>query len=821
MYRRFFILFICLVTALLYSPLCAKNIPGQNQTEAKDSASLKNQPSHQESLSTQDNSQIEQPLMLSEQETKIPLEQVRLGDKLVTAIEIVGNKSISSNTIISKMKTRIGSPYQENIISDDLKRLYLLGFFSDIKIDTQDYKGGLKVIITLTERPIIESITFSGIKRLTMKDEKIKESLKSKEAQYLDYPSLAEDVQTLKKMYEKIGYSQAVVEYKIELSDQTNKVKVQFNILEGKRIRIKDIFVEGNKSYPKSRILKLIKNKRAWFFNAGVFKEDVFQEDIERIKSFYRREGFTDVVVDSQTTIDPKKAFLYITIRIQEGKKYLVGNVTIRGYENISEKDILARLKECIPGKVFSQEALKQDVANIQGLYFDRGYILAQVQDTGSLNTQTSRIDIVYDITENDIYYVGKIKIRGNVKTKDVVIRREMRIKPGDKFDGDKLRRSKERLQNLGFFEEISYDTEDTSVLDKKDLVVEVKESKTGAFSFGGGYSTVDKLVGFVEIEQKNFDWRNWPYFTGAGQELKLRASLGTAIENFSLSFTEPWMFDYPISFGFDAYKNTRKRETDIGYGYDEDVTGGDIRFGKEISEYIRADLTYRFDSIDISNVSDDATDDLKSEAGTNNISSLKYGLTYDSRNNVFDTTKGDVLSGSLECAGGPFGGDRSYFKFIGRASHYIPLVSNSVLEMRGRVGFADTYGSTDKIPIYERFFAGGAYTIRGYRERKVGPNDPKSKDPLGGNSMFIGNLEYTYPLFSFLKTAVFFDTGNVWEKLGKFGSGGLKSSVGLGFRIKTPIGPIMLDYGIPFNKEPGEEKKSNGRFHFSMSHGF
>jgi len=739
----------------------------------------------------------------------------------VVAIEIKGNKSISSNTIFSKMKTRVGSPYQENIVSDDLKRLYLLGYFSDIKIDTQDYKDGLKVVITVKERPIIETITFLGIKRLSAKDEKLKESLKSKEGQYLDYPELAEDVRTLEKMYEKIGYAQADIRYTIDTDTQTNKAKVQFNIVEGKRIRVKDIIIEGNKTFPRKRILKLLKTKRAWFFNSGVFKDDVFQEDIERIKSFYRREGFTDVAVDSEIKSDEKKSFLYITIKILEGKKYLVGNVTIKGNKKISEKDILARLSECTPGKVFSQEALKQDVANIQGLCFDRGYISAQVQETVSLNTSTSRIDILYDIAENEIAYVNKIKIRGNVKTKDIVIRRELRIRPGDRFDGDKLKRSKERLQNLGFFEEVSYSTEDTGIPDKKDLIVEVKESKTGAFSFGGGYSTVEDFVGFFEIEQKNFDWKNFPYFTGAGQDLKFRASLGTTTENFTLSFTEPWMFDYPVSFGFDVYKTKHDRETDVGYGYDEKVTGGDLRLGKEISEYLRADLTYRFDTIDISNVSDNATNDLKSEKGTSNVSSLKYGMTYDSRDNVFDTHKGDLMTGSIEFAGGPLGGDKDYFKFFGRASRYFPMTKRSVLEARGRVGLADTYGNTDKIPIYERFFAGGAYSIRGYRERKIGPNDPVSKDPLGGNSMFVGNLEYTYPLFDFLKMAVFYDAGNVWAKMSDFASGGLKSSVGLGFRIKTPVGPIMLDYGIPFNKEPGEDSKSAGRFHFSMSQGF
>jgi outer membrane protein insertion porin family len=404
-----------------------------------------------------------------------------------------------------------------------------------------------------------------------------------------------------------------------------------------------------------------------------------------------------------------------------------------------------------------------------------------------------------------------------------VVIRRELRIRPGDRFDGGKLRRGKERLQNLGFFEEVSYDTEDTAVPNKKDLVVDVKETKTGMFSFGGGYSTVDHFVGFAEIEQKNFDWKNWPYFTGGGQDLKLRASTGSFTQGFDLSFTEPWIMGYPLSFGFDLYNSSHKRDSDVGYGYDEEVTGGDLRLGKEISEYLRADLTYRYDNIDISDISENASGDLKDEAGKNTISSTELGLTYDSRDNVFNPTKGNVLGGSIQVAGGPFGGDKDFWKFFGRVSHYFPLFTGSVFEMRVRVGIADTYSESksNKIPIYDRFFAGGAYSIRGYRERKIGPIDPVSGDPLGGNSLFIGNLEYTYPLMSFFKLAAFYDVGNVWSKTNDFGSGGLKSGAGVGFRLKTPIGPVMLDYGIPLNKAPGEDRKGGGRFHFSMSHGF
>jgi outer membrane protein insertion porin family len=742
--------------------------------------------------------------------------------KKVTAIEIRGNKSISTNTIVSKMKTRIGSPYQENIISDDLKRLYLLGFFSDIKIDTEDYKDGVKIIVSVVERQLIEKITFSGIRRITLKDEKIKEQLKSKETQYLDYPSLSEDVRILKKMYERIGYSQVQIDYQVDINKETNKAVVRFNVVEGKKIGIKDINVKGNVAFPKRRILKLMKTKRAWLLNPGVLKEDVLKEDIERIKSFYRKNGFADVAVDYEVNLYPYKPhLLYITIKIQEGKKYLVGNITIQGNKDIPEKDILARLKEATPGEVFSQDALKQDVVNIQGLYFDRGYISNRIRETSSVNSYTGRVDIIYNIEENEVAYVDKIKIRGNVKTKDTVIRRELRIHPGDRFDGEKLRRGRERLQNLGFFEEVSYDTEDTDTPDKKNLVVEVKEAKTGAFSFGGGYSTVEQFVGFIEIEQKNFDWKNFPYFTGAGQDLKFRASLGTVSSGYDLSFTEPWLFDYPVSFGFDAYRRSRERESDIGFGFDQNITGGDLRLGKELSEYIKGDLMYRFDMIEITNVTENASADLRSEAGTNRISSVTTGLTFDSRDSIFDPTKGDILSGSLELAGGPFGGTKDFWKFYSRLSHYFPLFNKSGLEFRIRTGLVKAYSDSKKVPIYERFFVGGAYTVRGYEERSIGPIDSTSKDPLGGESMFVGNMEYTYPLYEFLKLACFYDIGNAWQRFNDFASGGLKSSLGLGMRIKTPIGPIMLDYGIPLNKAPGEEEKKGGKFHFSVSHGF
>ncbi|MFC1805299.1 outer membrane protein assembly factor BamA [Candidatus Omnitrophota bacterium] len=739
----------------------------------------------------------------------------------VTSIKVKGNKAISTNVIVSKMKTRIGSPYQDNVISDDLKRLYLSGYFSDIKIDTEDYKQGLRVIVTVVERPIIEEITFTGNRGLNMREDKLLEALKSKKGQYLDYPDLAEDVSILKKMYEKRGFTHASIDHKVDIDPESNKANVSFNVIEDRRIRIKNIFIRGNLAFSDGRILRLIKTKRAWLFNRGALKEDVLKEDIERIKAFYQREGFSDVAADFAIRSDETRPFLYITITIQEGKKYLVGSVNIDGNKEMPEKEILSVIKFCVPGDVFSRESMARDIASIQGAYFDRGYIFANVKETTSLDPHTGRVDITYGISEQEVAYVDKIKVRGNVKTKDIVVRRELRIRPGDRFDGEKLRRSKEKLHNLGFFEEVSYDVEGGSAPDKKDLVVEVKESKTGAFSFGGGYSSIDEFMGFVEIEQRNFDWKNFPYFTGAGQDLKLRASFGTVSQGYVLSFTEPWVFDYPVSFGFDLYKRQHDREEDVGYGYSEKVTGGDLRLGKEISDYVNVNMMYRYDTIDITDIAADASNDLLKEYGENSISSLSAGISFDSRDNVFSPRTGDLLTGNLEGAGGILGGDKDFFKFFGRASHFFPMPRGAALELRGRLGLAKPYGDSDDIPVYERFFAGGSNTIRGYHERGIGPVDSSSSDPLGGESLIVANIEYIYPLFDFLKVATFIDTGNVWAKFDDIGSGGFKSGLGLGVRVKTPIGPIRVDYGIPLNKEPGEDERGSGRFHFSVSHGF
>ncbi len=735
--------------------------------------------------------------------------------QLVLKVEVEGNRNISGAIILSKVRTKEGRPFSQLIASDDLKRLYALGYFTDIKIDLQEQEGGVAVIFRVTEKPIVSEISLSGNK--SIRKEKLQELIKSKIGEFFNIQQLKQDMRDIQKTYEAKGYPLVSIDYEMQVEDETNEAKILINIQEKMHVKIKEIHIEGNLTFSDKKILKLMRTRRDSLFTSGLYREEVLDLDLERIRSFYYQNGFLDVQVAYEKSFGPEKKRMYITVRIDEGKQYLVGEIKIQGGVVFPEKEIRDRLK-IKPGDMFNKDELKYDIANAQSFYFEKGYITAEVSVDTVFNTETGKIDLVYNVVENELAYIDKIKIRGNTKTRDIVIRRELRAYPGQAFDGEKLKRSKERLYNLGFFQEVSYDTEPTRLPDRRDLVVNVKEAKTGEFAFGAGFSSVERFVGFVELAQRNFDISNWHTFTGAGQDLRIKAEFGTSRREYELSFTEPWIFNYPLSFGIDGYNRVRERSGTTGYSYDEQRTGGDIRLGKEFTEFVRADLMYRFESVDISNVPDTASQGLKDEVGRNNISSLVLGLTRDSRDNIYNPSRGLVLSCSGEVAGGPLGQDKDFTKIIGSFNFYKTFLEELLLELKVVAAGADTFSDTDSLPIYERFYAGGTNTIRGFKERTVGPKD-SSGEVVGGESILYGTCEFTHPILKLFKVAAFYDFGNVWENLGEFASGDFKYSVGIGVRVKTPIGPVKLDYGYPLKVDPGEDKE--GRFHFSMTRGF
>jgi outer membrane protein insertion porin family len=744
------------------------------------------------------------------------------GQKLIKYVDVKNNKTVSGATILSKLKTKKGDMFSQKVVDEDIKRLYLLGFFSDVSVSVEDVQDEVGVIFTVTEKAPLTKVIFIGNK--VFDSRRLESVVESKLNEFADERKLKKDADSIKDLYEKKGYPWVGVVYKIEVDENNTFSKAIFTIDEGAKAVVKKLDIIGNTAFSDKRMLKIIKSKTAGFFRSGVYKKEVLEDDIERIKNFYKQAGYLDVKPAYELIFREKarRKWIELVVRIEEGRKYVTGNIKVAGNVVFSEEELKALLK-MKPGDTFTEEGLHGDVGGIQEHYFDKGYIMARVRPDTLLNVETDRVDITYTLAEGEVAYVNKINIRGNTKTKDVVIRRELRIKPGERYDGAKLKRSKERLYNLGYFEDITFDTEETAEPDKRDMVVDVKETKTGEFSFGGGFSSIDKLIGFVEVEQKNFDMLNFPTFTGDGQNLKLRGEFGSTRKNYLLSWTEPWIFNQPLSFGFDLYASERNKSGSTGYAYDEKRSGGDIRFGKEFNEVLRGDFTYKIETVDISDLDSNVSQALKYEEGKNTISSAMFQLTKDTTDNRFNPVKGAILVGSIEVAGGPFGGDKDFAKFFNSMSHYSEI-GPFLLELKLRDGVVSTYGGNNgAVPVYERFFAGGTYTIRGFKERDIGPKD-QSGDAIGGGTLAVANAELTFSIIENLKGAFFVDAGNVWhvpdsKPKGGTSAGGIKVGVGTGVRIKTPIGPVKLDYGFPVN--PSNDQGDTGRIHFSMSRGF
>lgn len=731
-------------------------------------------------------------------------------------MEVEGNKIVSTTTILTKIKTRPGDRLSQATVDEDIKRLYGTGFFTDVSAEVRPYGTGQMVRFKVQERPLVKSVVITGSRHF--REQKLREEIKTREQELLDRRELKQDIDRIKQLYRTKGFYLADITHEVKVDEQTNQATVLFNIQEGRKIRVRRVTFEGNEHISSRRLRKAMATKQAWWFlTSGYYRPEVLEEDMERLKAVYGSEGYSDVAVSTETQFDEDRRWLTVAMKIVEGKRYVVGGITFRGVREIAVEELQEELK-LKPEEPFSQEKIYEDVGTIQSGYFAKGYMAAAVEPSTSLNPQTGKIDITYKVTEGSVAYVGRIFIRGNVKTRDIVIRRELRIDPGERFDGEKLRRSKERLYNLGFFEEVTLETVPSDRPDQRDLVVSVKESKTGELSFGGGFSSVDSVVGFAEIVQRNFDLFNWPTFTGGGQELKFQVMAGTRRRNFTLSFTEPWMFNRPYLFGFDLFSTTRTRGE--GYSFELKRTGGDLRLGKSFGDYDRMGFMYRLEDVRVSEVSDGASQALRDEVGKNRVSSGRLSYTHDTRDNVFNPKSGYLVENAVELAGTFLGGDKDFWKWTGGGAVYFqPLIKDQILEFRLSLGVTDELDDSVSVPIFERFFAGGADSIRGYKERRVGPKDPSNRDPIGGEALAVFNVEYTVPVVEFLKAATFFDVGNVWDTIGDFGSGGYKSGVGAGLRIKTPFGPVKLDYGWPINPDDGE--RQTGRIHFSASRGF
>ncbi len=725
--------------------------------------------------------------------------------KVVKKLEVRGNRRVSSAFILSRVRTKVGEPLSREILKKDIKRIYSLGYFSDVSVDVSDFRNGVKVTFLVVEKPYISSIKISGNQALN--EDEIKKAMALSEGDIFVDTALKKDIERIVALYEKKGF------YKVKVTpsyqENKGKVEVVININEGPRIKVKEIKISGNKHIPTPQILKVMKTKKASFFWRGTFGKEVLEEDLGRIINLYKSKGFINAKIEKkEVSYDPTGRFLTLSIKIKEGDRYQVKAIDFSGNKLFSSKKLLSVLS-MKAGSPYNPLILEWEAQKIENLYANSGYITTRVWAVPDINNATKQVNIHYEIEEGPKIYVRLIEIKGNTRTKDKVIRREITIKPGEPFQGDKVRRSREKIFNLGYFKEVKVTTRPTSIPNYRDLIFEVEEKKTGMLTFGLGYSSIEQAIGYVELKQNNFDITNPPSFTGGGQKIKLSATIGSVREDYSLSFTEPYFRDRPISLGFDLFNTLRQWDK-----YDERRKGIAIRAGKKLSEDLSLYARYRYQTVNISNLASDVGEEIKKEEGTNDTSSIMAGITLDTRDNVFDPSRGIITSGSLEIAGGPLGGNRDFYKLRGSFLRYFPWKERFVWSTHVEGGYVNNYGSSDEVPIFERFFLGGLGSVRGYPYRGIGPED-KEGNPIGGKAYFLFNLEYKYPLVEkVLKGVLFFDAGDVWREPGDINFGDLKESVGAGIRLQTPIGPVSVDYGIPLGKK-------GGRLNFSFGYVF
>lgn len=732
----------------------------------------------------------------------------------IVAVEVRGNQIVSTYTILSKLKSQKGDPLVQETVNEDLKRLYGTGFFQDIKMEVEEMPEGYKLVVSVEEKPVVRQILIEGA--TAFKQDKIRKQLKIIEGQILDRRLIKEAEEAIRKLYGDKGYRFVDVQSEVDVNQETREATISLRVIEGDKFKIKDIRFEGAAAFKPRKLGKLMKTKKDKWYTSGVFKEANFQKDIERLQLYYQQEGYLDVKVVPSFEYDRGKRKILITIAIDEGRHYVTGEIKIQGNQLFPESEIWQEL-EMLPGLTYSQYYLSKDIEKIREYYHERGYMDARIIPDIRLNRDSGKVDLVYQIQEGDLYFVEKVVVRGNTKTKDIVIRRELRIRPGERFDGEKIRKSKERLDNLGFFEEVTYDTEPAPAApNRKDLIFRVKEKRTGELSFGGGVSSIDRFVGFAEISQKNFDLFNWPRFTGAGQSLAVRARVGSISQDYSVSFVEPYLFNKPVSFGTDIF-NTRRDNRNVDF--DEERRGFGVTFSRLFKDVFRIGTGYTLERVELDDISSDAPKTVLDFAGVNWLSRWRAFTSYDTRDNVFNPSKGMLVTLSGDLVGSFLGGDQDFYTLQTSLNKYWTLFKNHLIEYRLKLGTSQEFGDSEEVPIFDRFYAGGLGTVRGYNYRRVGPIE--AGDAVGGETIALTNLEYTVPIprLEAFRLAGFVDLGHVNRESYDLDFSDFAVSVGPGIKIKTPIGPVAFYYGFPVANRDVEDR--NGRFEFSLSRGF
>ncbi|HEX9020811.1 MAG TPA: outer membrane protein assembly factor BamA [Nitrospirota bacterium] len=744
-------------------------------------------------------------------------------DAKITLIEVQGNKRIETATILAKIKTREGDVFSPAQIREDIKTLYQLGHFEDIQVRTEGFEKGLKVIFVVKEKPLIREITFEGNEELSA--EKLKEGLTLLPRTAFNMQLINENAEKIRLKYQDKGFYDAIV-VPVVTEVRGGDRNVVFYIEEGSEVTLEDVIITGNKAISSKEIKKALKNQERWFLSflgghSGTLRTEELKDDAEAIRNLYYNKGYIQVQVNDPVVEPkahtfrecyfwgPKKTFvrkneLMVRFAIKEGDQFRIGSITLKGNVILSEDDLFKEIK-LKKGDIFSREGLRQDVGRIMDRYDSIARPFANVIPQFNIDQDRKIVAINIEIQEGGEVRIGRIDISGNTKTRDKVIRREMRLDEGDLYSKKALKRSYERINNLNFFETVDIVPERRQQEPIMDLDIKVKEKLTGTLSVGGGYSSVDKLVGIAEVTQGNLG--------GRGQLLKFKMQVGGTRQMYLLSFMEPYLFDKPVWGKVDLYRQTQDYD-----GYNLRTNGFALSVGKSYGEYISTSLRYGFDSSLVTNITTTAPFALQEQLdsyGTRiSTSALTWSIARDSRDYFLDPKTGSRNSVFVEYAGGPLGGDPNFVKSVADSAWYYPLFWDTVFMVRGRFGYVESL--IDKpVPLGERFYVGGPSSVRGFRYGAAGPLDAEG-NRLGGNKELVFNAEYSFPIVpaARLKGVLFYDIGKAFDTYETVKFSDLRQAYGFGFWWFSPIGPLKFEWGYVIHRKTTDQLS---QFEFSI----
>lgn len=708
---------------------------------------------------------------------------------MVNTIEIQGLKRIEEGAVKSRISQKIGEPLSQDRTNKDIKSIFKMGYFDDVKVEIEAFEGGIKLIYVVKEKPTVIKIDFQGNKEVD--DSELKEAITITTGSIADTVLIQDNALKISRFYEEKGYWLSNIVPVIKKISE-DEVSLTYQIDEGRKVKIKRIIIEDNEKISSRKIKKAMKTKKRGLFSfitsSGYYKKDQMESDIGKIKHLYFDNGFIEVIIaEPEITVDIEKKGMTITIKIMEGDQYRVSSIDLTGNKVFDNETIMKKIR-LSPDRIFKKSTLEKDILSISTLYSENGYALIFVTPDLIPDDKNKTVQVKLNIDEGDKYRIGRIEISGNTKTRDKVIRREIRLDEGETFDSSKLRRSYERINNLNFFETVEMVPKPNYEKKVLDIEVKIKERPTGSLSIGGGYSSIDKLLATIDLTQGNL--------FGKGQYARLKLELGGRSSLYEISFREPWLFDRPISFSTGIYSTDREY-----IEYDKKALGFYVGFGKDLSEYWKVDSSYKFEEATIHNIDESASVIIKDQEGTQTTSSISPSIIRDTRDNYLDPTSGSINALYLTFAG--LGGSNAFIKALIDSAWFFPL-GKATFMVRGRFGYAR--GIFDKeLPLYERYYVGGIRTIRGLDWGEAGPRDEETGDEIGGTEELIFNAEYIFPLFpeARLKGLVFFDAGNSYDKFNNFGA--LRYTTGAGIRWISPLGPIRIEWGYNLDKKPGE----------------